>query len=32
MDHAITEYLILALLSFFAGGLTLFTGFGLTAG
>jgi uncharacterized membrane protein YfcA len=30
MDHAITEYLILALLSFFAGGLTLFTGFGLS--
>jgi uncharacterized membrane protein YfcA len=30
MDYAITEYLILALLSFFAGGLTLFTGFGLS--
>jgi hypothetical protein len=30
MDQAITEYLILALLSFFAGGLTLFTGFGLS--
>lgn len=30
MNHAITEYLILALLSFFAGGLTLFTGFGLS--
>jgi len=30
MDHAITEYSILALLSFFAGGLTLFTGFGLS--
>jgi uncharacterized membrane protein YfcA len=30
MGHAITEYLILALLSFFAGGMTLFTGFGLS--
>jgi uncharacterized membrane protein YfcA len=30
MNHAITEYLILAVLSFFAGGLTLFTGFGLS--
>lgn len=30
MGHAMTEYLILALLSFFAGGMTLFTGFGLS--
>jgi uncharacterized membrane protein YfcA len=30
MGHAITEYLILGLLSFFAGGMTLFTGFGLS--
>lgn len=30
MGHAMTEYLILAILSFFAGGMTLFTGFGLS--
>ena len=30
MDNTVAEYLILALLSFFAGGLTLFTGFGLS--
>ena len=30
MDNTVIEYLILALLSFFAGGLTLFTGFGLS--
>jgi uncharacterized membrane protein YfcA len=30
MDSMVTEYIILALLSFVAGGLTLFTGFGLS--
>jgi uncharacterized membrane protein YfcA len=30
VDNTVIEYLILALLSFFAGGLTLFTGFGLS--